>query len=221
MARRAKPPIVQETKQERDYRLASETGERQNVRQFIRYIDRICISFGGLTLEQVVAMSFEERYAIWCGYITAYNRVQAGKRRAVKYNSETHFTMDDIRDLWAVYEGKCAYCRRSLQHQRWHIEHVVPLSRGGSDGPENLVLACERCNLNKAAKTPEEWTNRWYLTEAAVWEVKLTGSLWKWVFMENSMPSNDDTPSWTGYSGPEELRDAVSARIAARLDDEQ
>lgn len=215
MARRKKQPVLEETKQERDYRLASETGERQNVRQFIRYVDRVCVSFGGLTPEQVEAMPFEERYALWCGYITAYNRAQAGKRRAAKYASETHFTMEDIRDLWAVYEGKCAYCRRSLNYHKWHVEHVIPLSRGGSDGPENLVLACERCNLNKGAKTPEEWTNRWYITEAGVWEVKLTGSLWKWAFMDDPIKADDETPNWTGYSGPDELREEFEERKAA------
>ncbi|MBA4067289.1 MAG: HNH endonuclease, partial [Isosphaera sp.] len=28
-------------------------------------------------------------------------------------------------------------------------EHVVPVSRGGSDGPDNLALACRACNARK------------------------------------------------------------------------
>lgn len=38
-----------------------------------------------------------------------------------------------------------------------HIDHVWPLSKGGSNGPENLVLACAECNLRKSAKTPMEF----------------------------------------------------------------
>ena len=40
----------------------------------------------------------------------------------------------------------CVYCgsRDDLQ-----VDHAVPLSRGGSNGFENLITACERCNLSK------------------------------------------------------------------------
>lgn len=48
--------------------------------------------------------------------------------------------------------GRCEYCRmaQSLQGGTFHIEHVVPLSRGGSSSAENLALACPGCNLHKA-----------------------------------------------------------------------
>lgn len=37
------------------------------------------------------------------------------------------------------------------------IDHVVPLSRGGSNDIANLVPACEGCNRKKGAQTPLEW----------------------------------------------------------------
>lgn len=33
--------------------------------------------------------------------------------------------------------------------QPFHFDHVVPFCRGGSSGPENIVLACSPCNLGK------------------------------------------------------------------------
>ncbi|OUC08879.1 HNH endonuclease, partial [Litorilinea aerophila] len=36
------------------------------------------------------------------------------------------------------------------------VDHVVPRSRGGSHGWENLVTACTRCNQKKGSLTPEE-----------------------------------------------------------------
>lgn len=36
-------------------------------------------------------------------------------------------------------------------------DHVLPTSRGGSDAPENIVLACSGCNSRKGARTPGEW----------------------------------------------------------------
>lgn len=47
----------------------------------------------------------------------------------------------------------CFYCGRDRSNGRdlWirHIDHVVPKRLGGSDGIDNLVFACDRCNLTK------------------------------------------------------------------------
>ncbi|MEM6500649.1 MAG: HNH endonuclease [Cyanobacteria bacterium P01_C01_bin.89] len=42
----------------------------------------------------------------------------------------------------------CEYCH-SLEEAsaaRFEIDHIQPRSRGGSDAPDNLALACQRCN---------------------------------------------------------------------------
>ena len=39
---------------------------------------------------------------------------------------------------------------QSLQGATFHIEHIVPLSRGGATSEENLALACPGCNLHKS-----------------------------------------------------------------------
>jgi hypothetical protein len=39
---------------------------------------------------------------------------------------------------------------QSLQGARFHLEHVVPLSRGGATDLENLAWACPGCNLRKS-----------------------------------------------------------------------
>lgn len=48
--------------------------------------------------------------------------------------------------------GGCEYCRmsQSLQGATFHVEHIVPRSRGGITADENLALACPGCNLRKA-----------------------------------------------------------------------
>jgi hypothetical protein len=50
--------------------------------------------------------------------------------------------------------GRCEYCRmhQSLQGARFHLEHVVPRSRGGETDPTNLAWACPSCNLRKSDK---------------------------------------------------------------------
>lgn len=63
-----------------------------------------------------------------------------------------------------VYEraaGRCEYCRmhHALQGATFHVEHIVPRSRGGDSKLENLAWACPGCNLRKssrvAAKDPQ------------------------------------------------------------------
>jgi hypothetical protein len=36
---------------------------------------------------------------------------------------------------------------------RFHLEHVVPISRGGADAFRNRALACATCNLAKGDRT--------------------------------------------------------------------
>src|SRR5579862_4511583 len=51
-----------------------------------------------------------------------------------------------------LVRGRAAeYCRlrqedSDLAH---HVEHIVAKQHGGSDDPNNLALACHRCNLHK------------------------------------------------------------------------
>lgn len=51
--------------------------------------------------------------------------------------------------------GRCVYCgsaRRKLT-----LDHKVPISRGGPDTDENLVVACWVCNIKKWSRTPDEF----------------------------------------------------------------
>lgn len=49
--------------------------------------------------------------------------------------------------------NRCQYCQRS---KNLTIDHVLPRSRGGKDTWENLVTACDDCNVRKGNRTPEE-----------------------------------------------------------------
>jgi 5-methylcytosine-specific restriction endonuclease McrA len=37
------------------------------------------------------------------------------------------------------------------------VDHIIPVAKGGSDDPENLVAACRRCNFSKQDKMPDEF----------------------------------------------------------------
>lgn len=50
---------------------------------------------------------------------------------------------------------ECYYCGATTEP--FHVDHRVPIAKGGTDEIDNLVPACLRCNLSKGAKLLEEW----------------------------------------------------------------
>lgn len=90
----------------------------------------------------------------------AYRR----KRRALK-KSQLGLWEDDAfieRQLWLYQRGRCYYCQAPISEpfqspRTFHLDHVIPLSRGGEHCVSNVVLACCACNLNKGTKTAEEF----------------------------------------------------------------
>ena len=47
--------------------------------------------------------------------------------------------------------SRCEYCHapQRICGYQFHLDHVLPFARGGSDGLENRALACASCNLAK------------------------------------------------------------------------
>lgn len=53
----------------------------------------------------------------------------------------------------------CYWCGELLKNKKVHIDHYVPLSKGGRHIIENLVVSCPKCNLSKGAKDPYHYAN--------------------------------------------------------------
>jgi 5-methylcytosine-specific restriction endonuclease McrA len=60
-----------------------------------------------------------------------------------------------------MQRGRCASCQDKVggANKKYHVDHIVPLSRGGSNESTNLQILCVECNLRKSAKDPIEWAN--------------------------------------------------------------
>jgi len=56
----------------------------------------------------------------------------------------------------------CRYCGcEGESAAMWCVDHVVPLSRGGSNEPDNLVACCFPCNASKSDRLVSEWRGRY------------------------------------------------------------
>jgi len=80
-------------------------------------------------------------------------RAIRANRRARKRNAEGTHTAADIETLLTLQKGKCACCKTDIK-DGYHVDHIMPLVRDGSNDRHNLQLLCQPCNLSKHAKHP-------------------------------------------------------------------
>lgn len=78
--------------------------------------------------------------------------------QSLKKNGGEKITADDIRRLYQSQDGRCFWCS-VVVNNTFHVDHVIPLSRGGLHCLGNLVVTCPSCNESKNAKIAyDEWT---------------------------------------------------------------
>jgi 5-methylcytosine-specific restriction endonuclease McrA len=71
--------------------------------------------------------------------------------RRRKSASGSH-TFDEWQTLKAQYDWKCPCCGKREPEISLSQDHIVPLSKGGSDNIENIQPLCLRCNITKHTK---------------------------------------------------------------------
>jgi len=79
-------------------------------------------------------------------------------RRARVHKVGGSFTKSDIENLYSIQGARCYYCSRSIE-EGYHIDHMTPIIRGGSNDVSNLCLTDPECNRRKHTKTAEEFLN--------------------------------------------------------------
>lgn len=78
-------------------------------------------------------------------------RVYTSNYRSLKINAGKH-SKEDIDYLLMVQKNKCVLCKNNLK--KYHVDHIFPLSKGGSNTKENLQILCPKCNREKSDKDP-------------------------------------------------------------------
>ncbi len=50
----------------------------------------------------------------------------------------------------------CEYCKSTIE-ETYHLDHIVPISKGGTNELVNLSITCKKCNLSKSSHLLDEW----------------------------------------------------------------
>lgn len=51
------------------------------------------------------------------------------------------------RRIWERDRGRCRHCAEAVRLRACHIDHILPLWRGGTNEDANLRVLCRRCHI--------------------------------------------------------------------------
>ena len=86
-------------------------------------------------------------------------KARNANRRAVAYGVDGHLSLANIAAQRTAQNGRCHWCGEKVG-RHYHVDHVQPMSKGGTNTSGNIVIACADCNRAKGPNLPEEWASR-------------------------------------------------------------
>lgn len=71
------------------------------------------------------------------------------KRRLRQKGRRIGISKEVQREVWRRDGGRCVGCE---SQERLEFDHIIPISKGGSNTTRNIQLLCEECNRKKSDK---------------------------------------------------------------------
>lgn len=120
-------------------------GKEVNVKEMIKMWDS---SYPAIRVDIELALGNKDPY---------YQKVPvwiAQNQRATRGGNVGTLTEGDWDDVLSRHNHKCIACGTNNDIV---IDHIMPLSRGGTNTKDNIQPLCRSCNTSKRNKTMEEW----------------------------------------------------------------
>lgn len=124
---------------------------------------------GYVPLQQRPRPAPTQRPCLWCGTAFTTSRTRAlyctetcsakakrMRRRGREFEAGGTYTWSEVIALFLLFDRCCAYCRQEIAGQP-EPDHVVALSRGGSNSITNILPSCSLCNSDKRDLLLHEW----------------------------------------------------------------
>lgn len=87
----------------------------------------------------------------WAARNKGHKNAMTRNRRARLRGAEGTHTWRDVAGLLVAQAGVCAMCPEEII-LNFHVDHIVPVSKGGRNDVSNLQLLCPPCNMSKSDK---------------------------------------------------------------------
>jgi 5-methylcytosine-specific restriction endonuclease McrA len=112
---------------------------------------------------------------------------------------------------YAVTNGRCWYCGIALEPvtdydgqricENWFVlDHVIPLSNGGTNAQSNLVASCWKCNNSKNNKSVEQY--RFHLLRLSIGMPRFNQEQLDWLAANGFvMPHHEPIVFWAEKPG--------------------
>jgi len=91
------------------------------------------------------------------------NKSQHSAREAMRRALIAGVTIGNLAEIKEIYRRaqedqkvRCYLCGRLIPMGHRHVDHIIPVSKGGQHRPSNLAVTCDTCNESKGAKMPQE-----------------------------------------------------------------
>lgn len=94
----------------------------------------------------------KEKHWNWKGGISSnkeYRDWQKNKRNRIKRSNGGSHNLYEWKTLKAQYNWTCPSCKKQEPEIKLTVDHIIPISKGGSDNIENIQPLCLPCNLRK------------------------------------------------------------------------
>ena len=85
------------------------------------------------------------------------SRKAENKRRALKAQNGGEYTLEQWQECLEFFDYKCAYSGEPINNSNVNVEHIIPISKGGTNNITNIVPALDTVNFSKNASDMLSW----------------------------------------------------------------
>jgi len=84
-----------------------------------------------------------------------FSKKNQAKRRTAKYS----ITPEKVKRAFEKTNGVCPYCPAEITETSFSLDHIKPVSKGGTNHLNNLIGCCRSCNSRKGNLSLNEFLN--------------------------------------------------------------
>ena len=115
--------------------------------------------------------------------VTPIETVMQSETKKIKKKSAVkrkHYSGAERKAIYEKADGCCQLCGRKIPFDNFTVDHIIPISEGGSNNLDNTQATCIICNQFKANIYPEQFVDR--ITEIFMFQMEKQyrdNSTWK------------------------------------------